>query len=374
MCRVCDRNIRSNQHAVECAGCCGWIHKGCTGLSGSEFDKVCAIFKKTGSHNWNCKSCDKSEVKRVSMGARNSDTGRDRSMTSKTHIPTTTDKRHSAGDSPEIRPDATLSTPMDIHFVKDQISTLLRKNNASIKDVVLMFSHVVSVLLDQKSDIKVVLDEFRHGSNERIDRLEAEVSELRSNILKLQNGGIKGNSMPVYHAQKSITDEHDVLTEMQDRCIRARNVIVYHIEESKSQVSAERIDHDRAQFVSVWEAMALDNIPDFKVFRIGRPGQKPRPIKIVFPSESHVKECLRNKRRLIDNNINIKPDLTPTQRDTMKRLYNDINSRKEKGETDLVIRYKNGNPYVIKNKSAQFPIHDVQNANLQMDNAPKNSQ
>ena len=51
VCPVCDREIKSNQHALECSVCVSWIHKGCSGISRTDFNKMCPTSKKNGNLN-----------------------------------------------------------------------------------------------------------------------------------------------------------------------------------------------------------------------------------------------------------------------------------------------------------------------------------
>lgn len=68
ICPSCDQVVNGKHHALECTQCLCWLHKGCTGLSSSEFNSVCDQFERTRVHDWVCSSCSGSKVRRASMG------------------------------------------------------------------------------------------------------------------------------------------------------------------------------------------------------------------------------------------------------------------------------------------------------------------
>lgn len=91
-------------------------------------------------------------------------------------------------------------------------------------------------------------------------------------------------------------------------------------------------------------AIDLDKI---KVNRIGKMTDgKVRPVKIALQSKEQAKQVLRVKPK-IDSGW-FKPDLTRIQRNKLKGIHNELNSRQEAGEKNFIIRYKFGEPYIDK--------------------------
>ena len=94
------------------------------------------------------------------------------------------------------------------------------------------------------------------------------------------------------------------------------------------------------------------------MFRVGKKGERPRPIIVKFQDYKIKTRYLKNSVNLkeIDGvKIYVNPDLTPKQREERKNLVKQMNSRREKGEKNLVIR---------NNKI-------VDKENFQRDNPPK---
>lgn len=347
LCSYCDRDIKSNQTSIECSICDCWVHKACTGLSKVEYNKICALHRKTKTHNWKCKNCQRNDNKRLSSGRT------DKCLKS----PVTSNYVHSeslngsGSDSRDTLEDA-ISMEMGKKevLVKDQIANLLKKTHVSNGDVLSVFSGVVDLLLDQRKEFQTTLNEIKESQrskNERIDFLEDKVSDLEREFLLIRS------KIHVHSSTGSGQDglnpgQCDVFGEMQERSSRVRNVIVFNINECQSNVTNERVDHDKDRVLNVLDKLEIHPAPEFKVVRIGRPGVRPRPIKVIFLESSIATLCLKNGHKLRSSNIQIRRDLTQLQRNTIKGLYEELDGRKRKGEANIAIRYRNGNPFIAK--------------------------
>lgn len=346
VCPLCSRIIKSNQLSIECSGCVSWIHRGCSMLSSSDFDKICAQWKKQGSHNWECSVCKKTVNKRLSIGIVG-DLTPAAGSTSRTTSPVDplSAKRSSdvAGHYPKTHE----------HAIREQIADLSKKSNVSNRDIFSVMSGMINILFEQSSDFKSEINELRNElklREDRIVRLESEVSELRDSVQSL---GINQPDNPnlVVAGSANSQQSDEAFNELQDRCARSRNILMYNIFESKSTNTRERIDHDKAHVTGVFEKLDFETPPDFKVVRIGQSGEKPRPLKIIFSDESMARKCLYNKSRLRGDSIQIKADLTVMQRRQLKSVYDQLNERKLNGESDIVVRFRNGNPFIAKQRA-----------------------
>ena len=84
-----------------------------------------------------------------------------------------------------------------------------------------------------------------------------------------------------------------------------------------------------------------------KVTRLGKRAEtsdeKPRPLKVVLPTEDAKLEVLKKAKNLKDkkegglNTIFIYADLTPKQQESRKKLVAELKSRQANGETGLII-------------------------------------
>ncbi|KAL4118938.1 hypothetical protein QTP88_011816 [Uroleucon formosanum] len=101
------------------------------------------------------------------------------------------------------------------------------------------------------------------------------------------------------------------------------------------------------------EVIGVDNeIVPLKVIRLGRyQSDKLRPIKAVFPTSSNTFDILKNKRKLSlqvpPSRKNISSDCTLHQRDSMRKLREELAARSSNGETGLTIKLIKGVPRIF---------------------------
>ena len=94
--------------------------------------------------------------------------------------------------------------------------------------------------------------------------------------------------------------------------------------------------------------------------RLGKKGDRPRPIRVTVKSINDKKDLIQgaikaNKSLPKDSKnprIYINPDLTPEERKIQKQLREELKTRRDNGETDLIIR----DGAVIK-RQGQNPAH-----------------
>ena len=84
--------------------------------------------------------------------------------------------------------------------------------------------------------------------------------------------------------------------EIEDRCARANNIIVYGIDKSKTYEVKKRIRHDEVRFRAILSSIDVPADGDFKPIRIGNENVRARLIKIVFMDPSMVSKCMRQKK------------------------------------------------------------------------------
>jgi len=89
------------------------------------------------------------------------------------------------------------------------------------------------------------------------------------------------------------------------------------------------------------------------LLRLDKVSNQCRPIRITLPNQHDVFNLLKNKSKLRQSenfkNVSISTDRTLLQRQHLKSILNELNSRKSSGETDLFIKYVNNVPTVSKN-------------------------
>lgn len=304
-CAKCDNNIRSNAHCIQCLLCHSWYHKGCSGLSNNEFDAICSKIKKNKHHDWTCTWCRESGTESVKLS----------------------------------------QSDIDYTQINNQFIEISNKKDISIKDLVIMVTKMFGIIMEQRSTIEEVLTEIKHINvvrNIKVLELEKQVAALHSELNILKNTKPEGDN--------GLGSENS-FEEIQDRINRANNVVMFNVPEKISDDSKVRINHDIEQVEEILHKLDLKEVKDFKVIRLGKLNQsKPRPIKVFMVNTSNAQECIKRKRMLKDTNIKISADLTTSQREYRKKLYTELNERKGQGENDIIIRYANGVPKIVKAK------------------------
>ncbi|KAF0704571.1 MI domain-containing protein [Aphis craccivora] len=139
-----------------------------------------------------------------------------------------------------------------------------------------------------------------------------------------------------------------VINEINERNRRANNLIFYNVEEGESNRSDDRITPDFNHINNIISIILSDTSRDIpvplKVIRLGRfQLGKMRPIKTIFSMATDMFD-IRNKKKISHSNlpstINISTDPTPNQRESMKKLYEELASRTNDGETGLTIKFQ----------------------------------
>ena len=100
---------------------------------------------------------------------------------------------------------------------------------------------------------------------------------------------------------------------------------------------------------------------EIHVIRLGdqRTDESIRPVKVILSNADDALKVLKGKRRhdvfnyLKESKINISPDLTIMQRQHMRDLKAQLETRKANGEL-ITIKYRNGSPTIVP-EPAQHP-------------------
>ncbi|XP_060845498.1 uncharacterized protein LOC132925092 [Rhopalosiphum padi] len=127
-----------------------------------------------------------------------------------------------------------------------------------------------------------------------------------------------------------------IINEIGERNIRASNLILYNITESNSDNTTDRITHDSNVVSNLIDSIITSgdkNIRPIKLLRLGIRGHdKPRPIKAILSLPADVFEILKSKKKLLSlnppSNIGISSDRTLNQKNYMKKLREELESRR----------------------------------------------
>ena len=71
-------------------------------------------------------------------------------------------------------------------------------------------------------------------------------------------------------------------------------------------------------------------------------------LKMIFDKKKSITNYSGNP--ITKKAIGLTSDKTKCQRESLKKVINSLNTRKENGETDIALKYRNGVPKIIKTK------------------------
>lgn len=299
MCVKCDKIIKANSSSLSCFNCKKWYHKKCSGLSNEVFDKLALDFKKSGINSWVCSSC-KLEVSIVES------------------------------EDEECYDDEDSEVPSK-KIIMECMETLLCKHLDPFK----------KELKSIREDMKTMEKDIRS------------LKEANSDVKKLGNKNDKGLvelGKRLDQLEKINPSVNEVLRESKDRKRREDSIIGFNIPESKKDTGIDRQLEDKDRFKQLVSEDCEINFDKIKVNRIGKMvGDKARPLKIVLQSKEQARQVLKVKPK--DGTVWFKPDLTRMHlRDKLREVRKELNSRQEAGESNLVIKYNFGEPYVDEKK------------------------
>lgn len=320
ICLICDRGIHYNSKSIECSKCLCWIHKGCSGLSTPEFNKIVADSKKKSAHSWFCNECKNENEVRINSN--------DSSNFCDSGVATLPSNGQSQPASDSSVAGTKKCSLIQGYSSYESINNILSRESVEVKDLIKVILEMFRIITEQNNKIETILNQINVQNSDQ---------EIRTNI----GSGSKPNDI-----SPSIANS-EVYEEMCDRIQRSRNLIVYNIPESPSQDIQVRINYDREELKKAFTKVKV-TCNDFKFFRLGKSGSTTRPLKVIFSDDCYASACLKNWKLLADTNIKFCPDRTVMQREAIRKAYEERNLRLRNGEKELKVKIIHGVPKIVK--------------------------
>lgn len=226
----------------------------------------------------------------------------------------------------------------DVEALKEQDTT----RNQSYADV------LKTQLTELQRDVKVLKeqDKTRNQSYADVLKMTNDTIELKGGLDKLEEKVEKINQ-----TESKSNTELSIIEELCEREKRATNILLFGVPESENQNTETRNQEEQNKVTRLLEKINQNATTEIKLFRLGKPeAGKIRPIKIIFPEKQIAKEILKHKKKLDNNGIYIKGDLTIMQRKFLKDVVAELKSRTDNGEQNLKIIYHNSIPKIVKTK------------------------
>ena len=150
---------------------------------------------------------------------------------------------------------------------------------------------------------------------------------------------------------------------IQEKENREKNIILFNVPESFSDVGIDRKKYDEDKFRSLCEHVVEKPVPVDKIYRLGKKADtqgndreiddqqnngKKRPVKVCFKSVFDKRVFLSNLYKLKNSEfdeINVRHDLTEDERKTTKKLLTEASNRNESEKPEGFLYRVRGPPY-----------------------------
>lgn len=210
--------------------------------------------------------------------------------------------------------------------------------------------------------IKIIHDPINKFTKEQMGKITPITSELlgTTGLMAVRMGILEGELSAFKSIPQTLSSEVnsqippsnmcDVLTEIEERKMRANNVILFNIPESVSDLTAINISEDNNKVSTALKNIDISiNTQEIKIYRLGakKVTGKIRPIKLELKDSQLARTILINNKKFKDG-IKAGNDQTLQQRRQLITLREELESRRNNGETNLTIKYVNSSPKIIE--------------------------
>lgn len=246
-------------------------------------------------------------------------------------------------------PDASAS-PLSSAEFRSIISGLQKTQNETLTQCKSLSSSLKLKFSELKTSVDLLSSQIVELKSENTS-LRQEVTTLKNKVSVLESDNTK---MPV-----STTDQlPQLLQELSEREKCSFNAIVHGLLESVAATPVDRTADDFKLLSNTSHLLAIPLSSDIKLIRLGRAnGKNPRPLKIVFTSKEQALKFIHDfnvSKRSHDSashpiTISVARDRTPLERQEIRRVYAEFDVRKNSGEQNILVRYRNGTPSIVSN-------------------------
>lgn len=166
---------------------------------------------------------------------------------------------------------------------------------------------------------------------------EKEIECIKEEIVQLQD---QGKSMNVV-----TTPSLESLVELNERCLRAKNVMAHSLSEGKGNINAQK-EHDKEKMHHLLLKLnPIVNLSTIWFFRLGRiTKNKPRPTKIIFKSKEEALGAVKSFANLkvgsngVEVGFSLLKGRALTERNHKLKLKEELKDCQAKIKLDITIK------------------------------------
>lgn len=179
-----------------------------------------------------------------------------------------------------------------------------------------------------------------------ITSLKTLIISLQEQILQLQKSCTKDPLENLYSSE-------NIIQELLEREKRKNNIIIFNAMELNDGSKQDQSAADSAMVADTLSALNISDKP-IQITRLGKfdPAKqdKKRPIKLTFLNNFNFSKMFKNTKNLLEINslkhIKISSDKTPQQMQLYKKVKEELDSRKSKGE-NVLLKHIKGIPRIV---------------------------
>lgn len=223
----------------------------------------------------------------------------------------------------------------NIWSLLSDINNKVNTYDSGFKDITTKLSSLESSLNDFTISLGKLSSDLSKVKKDN-ETLSSEVLLLRERVIQLE------------HSHSSIQpSDFDIVKESRDRMQKENNLIIFNVTDSISEDSSVDINSANEIFQELSSPILVSNAK-----RLGKPGNRPRPILVQLNSPSEVHSILRVKSKIRNStrwkNVSISMDMTEIQRNLMKSLRSQLKAKRDRGDTSWYIKYVAGVPKLVQ--------------------------
>ena len=182
--------------------------------------------------------------------------------------------------------------------------------------------------------------------NNKIQQIEGKIEDTIEKKLTEKVSEFVSSEISKSLSNEIKSEVKEATEEIFDKQRRATNILLFNLNESKNEALQDRIKEDNEKVDEIFQeiGMVKDSYHVERTMRLGKKGEKARPLKVCLQNTSQRNQALKLAKNLKGNDnsnlqsVGIAPDLTLTERAQKKLLLDELSSRRANGEKDLVIR------------------------------------
>lgn len=218
------------------------------------------------------------------------------------------------------------------HALSEQLASMKNEICAVLREEI---SHLRSVIVEQASTIDAMKEQLNNQAL-KIEQLETNKSS-DTGIPTVKTADITASAWETQNLQSMLKSNlREIMLEQEreekEKAEKKGNLVIFHVKEPVSGDNTARAESDKKEIIeliSTLDIQAEQVIESVK--RLGKSGDKTRPILIKFSDLSKRSEILKKAKELRNldpnhkfKNVYIKQDLTRAEMSKEKQLYEEL--------------------------------------------------